>query len=274
MKAYQAVSSAVECFQKAGVPTPTQDAWKLLNHAGTILGKQFHLLREDELDETVINVFYDFVCQRAKRKPVSQIVGKRWFYNHEFEINDHVLDPRPESELLVKVSIGLNANSVLDLGVGSGCLLLSILLERPNSHGIGIDCCPKALDVARKNADRLDCPNRAGFYLGNWLDNLDNQFDLIVSNPPYISVNDYEHLEPEVRIWEPKLALTSGIDGLEAYKSIACGARAHLNIGGTIVVEIGHNQLHAVSKIFTSHGFELQTVHYDTDCRPRALELK
>lgn len=274
MKAYQAITSAVECFQKAGVPTPTQDAWKLLNHAGAHIGKQSHLLRNDELDATVINVFHGFVCQRAKRKPVSQIVGERWFYNHVFEVNDHVLDPRPESELLVKVAIGLNADSVLDLGVGSGCLLLSILLECPNSHGIGIDCCPNALDVARKNADRLECANRAGFYLGNWFDDLDNKFDLIVSNPPYISVNDYELLDPEVRIWEPKLALTSGKDGLEAYKSIASGARARLNMGGTIVVEIGHNQLHTVSEIFTSHGFELQTAHYDTDCRPRALELK
>jgi release factor glutamine methyltransferase len=158
---------------------------------------------------------------------------------------------------------------VLDLGLGSGCILLTLLAERPEATGLGLDLSPAALEVARRNAARLGVTDRAAFAPSNWFETVDGLFDLIVSNPPYIALDEMPGLEPEVRDWEPRLALTDEGDGLGAYRAILSGAVAHLAPKGRLMVEIGPTQTEAVTAIGAARGLASPEVRRDLDGRAR-----
>lgn len=270
-----AFADAVARLVRAGVPTPVTDCWRLIEYVRQrSFQKGCHSSIIDEIDETGLHLFETLVRQREKRQPVSKIIGKRWFFNHEFEINSDVLDPRPESELLVTAALAHQPKTVLDLGTGSGCLLLSILAQCPQAKGLGIDCSKKALKIARQNAQKLACQTRARLEIGDWLNGLSSKFDIIVTNPPYVSADEYRALAPEITDWEPKQALTPSADGLQAFRDIAKDVAAHLNPDGRLIVEIGFNQLASVSAIFAESGLELEKTHLDLDQRPRALEFQ
>ncbi len=269
----EALAGAALRLRKAGVPEPERDMWRLLTHALSSLGHSRNPSLRDEMDDAAADLFDIYITSREQRRPVSRITGKRWFFDHEFEVSPHVLDPRPESELLAEAAIGCGPDTVLDLGTGSGCLLLSVLAKLPEAAGLGIDCCEKALAVARRNALRTGCEGRTEFLRGDWLAGINAEFDVILANPPYIPERDFSGLEPEVALWEPRHALTPGGDGLGAYREIAENAAECLRSGGRLIVEIGPGQLEPVTAIFVSGGLESGDVHFDLDQRPRALSF-
>ena len=214
------------------------------------------------------------VGQRAVRRPVSQITGKREFYGRSFLVDSSVLDPRPESELIVEQAARLRPSRVLDLGTGSGCLLISILLECPAASGTGADCSAAALETARRNAKRLGVQGRAEFVRSDWLESVSGEFDLIVSNPPYVSAAEHARLQPEIRYWEPKEALTQGGDGMSGYRSISRGVFRHLSPGGRLVLEIAPGLLAQVIRIFERAGFRLERVLRDLAGLDRVVILR
>ena len=271
---YLLVTNAIRILQKAEVQNPSCDAWALLNHALSEFGDTPNPSASEYLDLAVVSLFDEFVGRRASRQPVSQITGKRWFFEHEFVVNQHVLDPRPETELLVQIVIDLKPKAILDLGVGSGCLLLSVLKKCVDTIGVGIDCSKEALIVAQQNAVRMGLQNRAHFAIGNWLEEVSERFDVIAANPPYITADEFDLLKPEVKYWEPKQALTVGEDGLDAYRAIADQAINCLNHNGRLMLEIGVDQEMKVNKIFTSNGFSLCNVYRDLADRPRVLVFR
>ena len=222
-------------------------------------GKLFQL--DHEISEDSYVFFKTLLEKRLKFQPISQIIGQRYFWKSKFLVTPDVLDPRPDTETLIEHTLSLGKfNRILDLGTGSGCILLSLLNEYKDAIGIGIDISKKALNVAKKNADLLNLKHRASFKLGNWCENIEGQFDLIVSNPPYISEYEMMNLSKDVLNWEPRIALTPEGDGLEAYKYILNGAKKLLKPNGKLILEIGYNQRDDVSYLLKSNNYKAITV--------------
>jgi release factor glutamine methyltransferase len=214
------------------------------------------------------------IAQRAQRMPLSQVLGYRDFYKHRFIVTSDVLDPRPDTETLIETALRTPFTRLLDLGTGSGCILLSLLAEKSAATGLGTDVSQAALEIAAQNAAALSLTARAAFIHSDWFTSVAGQFDLIVSNPPYIAAAEMDDLQPEVRLFEPRCALTDETDGLSAYRAITREAQAHLVSGGRLIFEIGSSQGAAVSALLESAGLtELQVIP-DLDGRDRAISGK
>lgn len=267
----QALREAIARLREAGVDDPPRDARALMAHAAGLTPDRLTLHLTDPLTPAQEQLFDDHIAARTRRQPVSQIIGHRLFWGRQFCVTPDVLDPRPETEVLVDIALSQPFSRVLDLGTGSGAILLTLLAERPDATGQGVDLSPGALAVARGNARLLGVMARAELVQSDWYAGVTGQFDLIVSNPPYIAADEMAGLSPEVREWEPHLALTPGGDGLDAYRAIAAGACAHLVAGGRIAVEIGPTQGPAVCAIFASVGLERPQTLTDLDGRPRVV---
>jgi release factor glutamine methyltransferase len=192
------------------------------------------------------------------------------FWGRNFLVNADVLDPRPETEVLVSAASEELYRRVLDLGTGSGCLLVTLLAEQTASSGIGVDLSASALQVAGRNAALHGVADRANFIHSDWFSAVEGQFDLIVSNPPYIAAPEVPSLEPEVRDWEPRMALTDEADGLEAYRFILARAQAHLAPGGRLLLEHGPTQAEELAGLGRLHGFPPPEHRLDLDGRRRA----
>jgi len=266
---HQALAEAVRRLAGAGVPDAAGDALALLTFA---LGVPRHSVRGElsqPLSLPAQAAFAAAIEARAARQPVSQILGWREFWKHRFRVTRDTLDPRPETETLVAAALELPWDSVLDLGTGTGAILLSLLAERPGARGMGVDMSQAALDVARGNAQALGIA--ADFGRSDWFSAVGGQFGLIVSNPPYIALDEMAALSPEVRDWEPRAALTDGGDGLGAYRAIIAGAGAHLLPGGWLAVEIGPTQGAAVAALMAAAGLRRITLRPDLDGRDRVV---
>jgi release factor glutamine methyltransferase len=222
----------------------------------------------------------NFLRRRAKtREPVSRILGKREFWSLEFRITPAVLDPRPDSETLIEAALTGFPNraaplAVLDLGTGSGCLLLAALYEFPNAAGLGIDASEKALEVAAGNAERLGLASRVQFARGDWGRGLEESFDLVLCNPPYIAEGERAGMAPEVTRHDPPAALFAGADGLDAYRAILPDMPRLLAPGGTALFEIGATQAAAIAGIASAAGLAVAEVRRDLAGRDRCLILK
>ncbi|PKP71596.1 MAG: peptide chain release factor N(5)-glutamine methyltransferase [Alphaproteobacteria bacterium HGW-Alphaproteobacteria-4] len=269
--AASALRASIPRLAAAGVPDPARDARRLLAHAMRIAPDRLTLELSRPLTPAEAAAFEAAIAARAARQPVSQITGSRAFWGRDFRVTRATLDPRPETEALVAEALAAPFTRLLDLGTGTGCILLSCLAERPAATGIGIDASPEALAVAAENAARLGLTDRAELRLGDWFAGLDGNFDLIVSNPPYIAAVEMAALSPEVRDWEPALALSPGGDGLGAYRAIAAGARAHLAPGGRLILEIGPSQAGAVVALLAAAGLPGARVLPDLDGRDRVV---
>lgn len=215
--------------------------------------------------------FAALVAQRAARAPLSHLLGYRDFYNHRFVVTPDVLDPRPDTESIVAAALDQPFATVLDLGTGSGCILLSLLAEMPQAKGVGVDISDAALVVALRNRTALGLGQRAAFVRSDWFADVTGTFDLIISNPPYIAAAEMAALQPEVRLHEPHMALTDHADGLSCYRIITAGASAHLAHGGRLIVEISHSQAADVSALFIAAGFADPIVIRDLDGRDRGV---
>jgi release factor glutamine methyltransferase len=208
---------------------------------------------------------------REARQPVAQITGRRLFWGQWFRVTRDTLDPRPETETLVAAALEQPFLKLLDLGTGTGCILLSCLRGMPAAQGLGVDISDAALAVAVENSCDLGLGDRARFLRSDWFRQVSGAFDLIVSNPPYIAASEMSALAPEVRDWEPHLALTPGGDGLEAYRAIARGAGARLMPGGRLLVEIGPTQGPEVAALMVAAGLEAVRILPDMDGRDRVV---
>ncbi|HRD75237.1 MAG TPA: peptide chain release factor N(5)-glutamine methyltransferase, partial [Hyphomicrobiaceae bacterium] len=219
------------------------------------------------------------LTRRLAREPVWRILGQRAFYGLELQIGPAVLDPRPDTETLVDVVLEATADAgaaaplrILDLGTGSGAILLALLHERPSARGVGVDRSAAALQIARRNGEQLGLNDRVAWIESDWFAGVSGRFDVIVSNPPYIPTGEIAGLDPEVRNHDPRAALDGGGDGLDAYRAIVAGVAQHLAPGGLVAFEIGDIQGPAVSALMFSAGLELVGgVRRDLSERPRVV---
>lgn len=271
MTAQAALLEAVKRLTQAGVPEPAKDARVLLAKAMGVGRDRLTLYLGEDLTPEQKALYEKDLLQREHRQPVSQILGTREFFGHSFRVTQDVLDPRPETETLVLEALKTSFSAVLDIGTGSGCILISLLAERSSSKGVGVDISRKALDIAVENAKQIGVSERTKFQTSNWFDEIEGKYDLIVSNPPYIDEAEWHTLDPEPRKWEPKHALTPGIDGLTPYRIIAVGALDHLVPNGVLLVEIGWKQGQKVADIFAKAGFENVRILTDLDGRDRVV---
>lgn len=232
--------------------------------------------QHSELDE--------MVTQRLDGRPVSKIIGKKEFYGREFIVTDDVLDPRPDSETLIDVVLRECAEQsdeaiqktnlrILDLGTGSGCLILTLLAELPNAHAVATDISDKALNIARQNAEKLGVAERVEFIKSDWFDSVEGMFDIIISNPPYIEAEVIPTLSIDVREYDPLMALNGGTDGLEPYRMILPQIRNYLKKGGFCALEHGQGQCGRIKEIAEQHGFVDGQTHYDLAGRDRVFSF-
>lgn len=256
-----------------GAEEARRDVRLLLRHA---TGRSAAALLADApvpLAETERNRADAMLERRVRREPTAQILGHWPFHGRDFEVGPAVLTPRPDTETLVDLALSAPFASLLDLGTGSGALAVTLLAERPDAHGVATDISAAALEIAGRNARRHRVEGRLDLRQGDWWQAVPEgrAFDLIVSNPPYVSAAEYAGLAPEITRFEPQRALTPGGDGLGAYRAILEGARPHLAPGGRLIVEIGAGQGAAVRALFLSAGLDAVRVDPDLTGKDRVV---
>jgi release factor glutamine methyltransferase len=268
-----------QSLRLAGIESPEIDARALLGHTLRLSRAQLLSQSDRILESREIESACTLIARRLKREPVSRIIGGRNFWTLALQVTPDVLDPRPDTETVVEAALDFvkqNGRSndrlrILDIGTGSGAIVLALLSELPRAAGVAIDISLPALCVARANAAQNSLLTRCDFVLCSFADAVFGPFDLIVSNPPYISSAEITSLEPEVRNYDPKLALDGGADGLDAYRAIANEAERLLAPNGGLFVELGAEQKADVSALFTKAGLEVISSRTDLAGISRAL---
>ncbi len=269
--AAQAMAAAAARLRAAGVPDPARDARLLLAHAASVDAARVTLIAPEEIAPEIAERFEHLIALRAVRVPVSHLVGSRAFYGRDFRVSRDVLDPRPETETLIELALSQPFERVLDLGTGSGCILVSLLAEREDATGVGIDLSEAACLQASANAVQHGVQGRTKIQQSDWFSEVDGRFDLIVANPPYLAATEMHDVAPELRDHEPEMALTDGADGLSAYRIIAHEAQGYLTANGRVMVEIGWQQGRSVTDIFRAAGWAQVALAQDLDGRARVV---
>lgn len=253
----------IKTLSDAGISSPRLEARLLIAHILHIDANNVSL--KTTIPENLRPLFEIAVQKRLQGMPLDKILGHKEFYKYDFITSEDVLSPRPDTEILLEAALDLTSQNafqnVLDLGVGSGCILLSLLKENTNIQGVGVDISLKALNIAEQNANRLNVKKRCRFLNKSWFDEdfisaLNQHFDLIVSNPPYIKTEDISSLDIEVRQYDPTIALDGGSNGFKDYVQIAKIAPQLLNTGGYIALEVGIDQALKVRHIFEQQGLK------------------
>jgi release factor glutamine methyltransferase len=273
MTVAEALAEASRRLSQAGIDSARLDARLLLAATLDVAAPEVPLLAERILIPREAEAFAARIARRAAREPASRILGQREFWSLSFALGPDTLDPRPDSETVVEAALaqfGSEPRRVLDLGTGTGCLLLAILSERPAWSGIGLDLAPGAVSVAQANAERLGLAGRARFRIGEWQDAAESA-DLIVTNPPYVPSGEIADLDPEVERFEPRRALDGGADGLAAYRALAPVIAAHLQPGGRAVLEIGQGQGDRVAEVLFGAGLSVRERRRDLGGVERCL---
>jgi release factor glutamine methyltransferase len=246
-------------LETGGIDQPVIDSRLMLEAAAGVTRVDIITDPHRLLTSEQMTTFEGYIERRLRREPVSHILGRKGFWKIMLNVTPHVLTPRPDTEVIVDEALKAFPErmsfNVLDLGVGSGAILLAILAERPAAKGLGVDISEEALAVARENAANLDLDNRVALLRGDWTAGLGGAgFDLVVSNPPYIATDEIETLDPEVKDHEPRVALDGGPDGLDPYRLLASEILRVLKPGGMFAVEIGHTQAADVEALFRAAG--------------------
>lgn len=268
------MTAAIGLLRQVGIEQPERDVRLLMAAALEIQADRLTLHAPDPLPISVNTRFQELVSRRQRREPVSKILGRREFWGRSFLVSPDVLDPRPETELIIRLALDAPFQTVLDLGTGSGCLLTSLLAENSDATGCGVDVSEMALQIAANNADVHEVAERARFKQSDWWSNVQGQYDLIVANPPYIALQEMSDLAVEVLNHDPHIALTDDHDGLTAYRQIAGRAAEFLSTKGRILVEIGPSQAGAVCKLFKDSGLKDIQVFQDFDGRDRVIHAR
>lgn len=275
----EAISLLAQAFHTAGIEAADVDGRLLVGHALHLDRARLIAQSDRILEAREINVISALAARRLKREPVSRILGQKEFWSIALAITPDVLVPRPETETVVEGALdfvvrgGLRMEKlrILDIGTGSGALLLALLRELPNATGTGTDISTGALKVARENAARCGVEGRCTFVVCDIASVVEGPFDLLVSNPPYIAHNEITSLAPEVKNYDPTVALDGGDDGLAAYRAIAADAKRLLAPGARMFVELGAGQETAVRDLFTNVGLIAGIARTDLAGIPRVL---
>jgi release factor glutamine methyltransferase len=245
-----------ETLRAAGIDNPGLDVRRLLAAALDLPEAQILARPESHLCCARAQVFAAFIARRRGREPVSRILGRREFYGRSFAVSPATLDPRPDSETLIETALDIVREEgwsslplrILDVGTGTGCLILTLLSELPRATGLGTDLSVAALEVARNNAAALGLTHRVGWRAGDLLENIEEQFHILVSNPPYLSAAELAAVAPEVSWFDPRLALDGGADGLEIFRRLSKGL-GKLVRNGWVVLEVGYEQADKVAQM-------------------------
>lgn len=278
----RAFVEAAQILRQGGIETPELDARLLLCHAASLSHEAFIARAREDLRPDAAALLEGAIARRLKREPVARIRGTREFYGRSFLLGPESLDPRPDTETLIDAALDIIGKKgwreeplkLLDLGTGSGSILVTLLAELPRATGIGTDLSPRALAVAAANASAHGLASRAVFIAADWLDAIAGKFDLILSNPPYLAASEIAGLAADVAAYDPRLALDGGHDGLDSYRRIAARAREVLAGDGRLLVEIGPAQAEAVAAIFAGAGLrpdEAGSPRLDLAGRPRVV---
>jgi len=259
------LARAIEQLKDAFVDTPQLDARLLVGHGLGLDRAQLLSQSQRVLTDSERTILDALILRRSQRESVARIIGAREFWSLNFGLNEATLEPRPDSETLVEavLSFSPQPSRILDLGAGTGCLLLSLLHERPNATGLGIDINPRAVEQATANALALGLGTRVHFRQGNWTAGITEEFDVIISNPPYIPATNIPSLMPEVRDYDPILALDGGADGQDPYRFLIPQLAHFLIPQGLVALEIGIGQALYVADLFKQAGFQNIAIHKD-----------
>ncbi len=262
-------------FSTIGIETPELDARIILKEVLSLDDKDLILKEGLNISDEMIKKITAIESRRLNGEPISKIFKKRDFYKSTFVISNDVLDPRPETELIVEIANNhINKNEVkniLDLGTGSGCILLSILKENKMINGLGIDLSKEAISIAKRNSKKLHLETQSNFLVSNWMSSVNYKYDLVVSNPPYIASGDIKKLSKSVKIYDPILSLDGGEDGLNSYRLIASDLKRIISKNALIIIEIGYNQPLQVIEIFKKNDFRLLKKYNDINGLDRVL---
>ena len=253
------LNHGINILKANNIPNPHLDSEILLCESIDKDKKHIILNSKEILNNKQLDDFNSFIERRKNGEPIAYLINKKEFWNDEFYVNKNVLIPRPDTELIIEQVLKIYSKQsqlqVLDIGTGSGCILLSILKERPNFYGKGIDISKKSINISKLNAKKLKLNNRVKFYNSD-VDNFKiGKYDLIVSNPPYIELLSLKYLERDVVNFEPKLALSGGFDGFSKIRKVVSKASKLIKTNGKFILEIGFNQKNRVKKILKKEGF-------------------
>lgn len=261
----------------AGIDTAERDTRLMIRRHTGFDWSDFVTSPEQGVTRDHLSLIESDVERRLSGMPLSRMYGERGFWGLDFKLNPHTLDPRPDTETLVEAALNNLSKTppatILDLGTGSGCILIALLSEWKDAHGVGIDRSFDAVIQARENAVMNGVDGRAHFCCGSWVDAIDARFDLIVSNPPYISNRDIPYLSPEVKNHDPILALDGGDDGYDAYREILMKMKDLMNPGATALLEIGYGQETEVVRLAINAGLLVKDVHPDLSGIARVVEI-
>ena len=265
-------------FSIIGIETPELDARIILKEVLSLDDKDLILKESLDIPNEMIEKIIAIESRRLNGEPISKIFKKRDFYNSTFLISNDVLDPRPETELIVEIANNFidknEVKNILDLGTGSGCILLSILKENKMINGLGIDLSKDAISIAKQNSKKLNLETQSNFLISNWMSSVNYKYDLVVSNPPYIASEDIKKLSKSVKIYDPILSLDGGDDGLNSYRLIASDLKRVVSKNALIIIEIGYNQSLQVIEIFKKNNFKLIKKYNDINGLDRVLTFQ
>ncbi len=252
----------------AGIEEPRLEARMLLSFAAGIEQSRIIGYPEDEIAANTATQLNSFAQRRKTGEPIAYITGQKEFWSLNFKVTPDTLIPRPDSETLIEAVLGEIPDRsaslrILDLGTGTGCLLLALLSELPNATGLGVDINPRACEIAEENAARIGLTSRVKIKTNDWMTGLDGEFDIIISNPPYIIESDIAALDLDVNQFEPHLALSGGPDGLAAYHIIAAQCLQHLPPKGLLAVECGMGQATDIKGIFENNNLKVKNILRD-----------
>ena len=271
MKLSMLFAESVSQLRNSGIENAVRDARALVSFAVNVPSDRLMLCSEDTVNVANIQRSKEIITLRCEGCPVSRIIGKRLFWGLEFIVTKDVLDPRGDTETLIALSLQSPARRILDLGTGTGAIGITLVSEWSDARLIASDLSDKALKVAERNAKRLGVFERCQFIKSDWFFAIEGAFDLIVSNPPYISRTEWEGLAAEVKNYDPLIALSPGEDALDAYRKISTNAMRHLTPNGRLLLEIGHTQGIAVSNLLNQAGYKNVSVHLDLEKRDRVV---
>ena len=265
-------------FSISGIDTAELDARLILKEILSFDDKELIIRENYNIPEGIIREIFAIEERRLKGEPISKIFKKRDFYKSKFIISNDVLDPRPETELIVEIAnkyIKKNdVKNILDLGTGSGCILLSVLKENKMINGLGIDLSKEAINIAQKNSKKLQVEKQSNFLISNWMESINFKFDVVVSNPPYIPSKDIKKLSKDVKKFDPLISLDGGEDGLSCYRLIVKDLKRVITKNAIIIIEIGCNQSKLVEEIFKKNDFKLVKKYNDINGLDRVLTFQ
>jgi release factor glutamine methyltransferase len=269
------LNNAVKILNESKIKNPILDSEILLSQVINKDRKYIFLNSKENLKQKYLKNFNNLIQRRRKGEPIAYLINKKEFWKKSFYVDQNVLIPRPDTELIVEQVLKLFLKSsklqVLDIGTGSGCILLSLLKEMPNCYGIGIDISKKSINISKYNAKMLQLANKVKFYQSD-VDNFKiGKYDLIVSNPPYIEVSCLRYLENDVINFEPKLALNGGIDGFSKIRKVIDKATVLIKKNGKLVLEIGFNQKNKVQEMLKGKGFYINKTLKDYGKKDRCI---